>query len=79
MEQERENVRVIDDPPKPQSSGVFLFRWSIVLGFLVAWMVVLIAAIWIKAGVFRVLLPAILVVLLIYLLVCTLTAIRSKS
>ena len=61
MEQERENVRVIDDPPKPQSSGVFLFRWSIVIGFLVAWMVVLIAAIWIKAGVFRVLLPAILV------------------
>jgi len=75
METQRNNVRVID--PVPVGRGPF--RWWIVVGFLTAWAVLVVAAVWIKLSLVRVLLPGILVILLIYLLICTLYLLRNRK
>lgn len=77
MNEGRENVRVIDPVPPRRTRGPF--RWSIALLLLVAWLGMLIATALLKMRTLMVLTPLILVVLLIYLLVCTMVAIRSKA
>ena len=46
-------------------------NWGIILGLGVVWVLVLLGAIFLKARMFMMLLPAIIVMLLIYVAVCT--------
>ncbi len=65
---------VIEYVPKQQG----LFRWWFVLLLLGAWLAVLLGAFFLKMTMFRVMLPALMVVLLAYLVLCTLIALQRK-
>ncbi len=54
------------------------FRWTVVLGLVALWAVVLVLAIYLKSGVLRLLLPVILVIALGYLAFCTLYLLRHR-
>lgn len=70
---DREDV-IVYEPVRRRPS----VNWSLVGLLLAAWAAVLIAAVVLKTRVFMVLMPVILVVLLIYLTICTVVALRSK-
>ncbi|HEX9781381.1 MAG TPA: hypothetical protein VGA56_01460 [Opitutaceae bacterium] len=55
------------------------FRWTMFLALVLTWIVVLGLAIWLKGGAFRVLLPVILVILIVYLGFCVAHLIRKHK
>ncbi|GIL00057.1 MAG: hypothetical protein BroJett029_42650 [Alphaproteobacteria bacterium] len=55
------------------------FSWKIVAVFLVAWVVVFALMYQLKSGMIRLLLPAIALVFLVYLVVCTLYLIKNRK
>lgn len=65
-------VYVPEDRPSP-------FRWSIVIGLIVLWLTVLACAIFLKAGMFRVLLPAVMVILIVYLGICSIYLLKASK
>ncbi|BET66757.1 hypothetical protein ASA1KI_16750 [Opitutales bacterium ASA1] len=54
------------------------FRWDVFLGLVAMWCVTLGLAIWLKAGVFRLIWPALLLAMVVYLLYCTWTILRRR-
>lgn len=75
MTEQREDIEVIEYIPKKQSG---LFKPWIVVGLLLAWIAVLVAALFLKTTMLRSVLPLLMLVLLIYLFVCTIAALRRK-
>ncbi len=74
MAKQRDDIKVIEYVPKHQG----LFRPWIVVMFLVAWVAVLIAVLVLKMMMLRSVLPVLMFVLLVYLFVCTIAALRKK-
>ncbi len=74
MTQKRDDIEVIEYVPKQQG----LFRPWIVVVFLVAWVAVLAAVLFLKMMMLRTVLPVMMVVLLVYLFICTIAALRRK-
>jgi hypothetical protein len=74
MTKRHDDIEVIEYVPKRQG----LFRWWFVAVLIGAWVLVLLGAFFLKMTMFRVMLPALMVVLLVYLMVCTLIAMRRK-
>ena len=74
MNKRREDVKVIEYVPKRQG----LFRVWVVVLLLSAWVAVLIGALVLKLTMLRTVLPLLMFVLLVYLVVCTVTAIRRR-
>ncbi len=74
MTNRRDDIEVIEYVPKQQG----LFRPWIVVLLLSAWVAVLVAALFLKMTMLRTVLPALMFVLLVYLFVCTIAALRRK-
>ncbi len=54
------------------------FSWKVVIAFVVAWLLVLIAMIELKLAVLRLLLPLLAVLLVIYLAACTILILKNR-
>jgi hypothetical protein len=74
MAKRRDDIDVIEYVPKRQG----LFRPWVVVLLIAAWVVVLIAALMLKITMLRTVLPVLMFVLLVYLFVCTIVALRRK-
>jgi len=74
MSDDQKKPRVIEYVPKNRS----LFSWNVAGGLILLWIAVLIGAILLKQRMFQMLWPVVFVILLVYLFVCTLLALRRK-
>ncbi len=74
MTKQRDDIDVIEYVPKEQG----LFRPWIVILLLTAWVGVLLAALFLKMTMLRTVLPVLMFVLLVYLFICTIAALRRK-
>ena len=54
------------------------FSWKVVIAFIVAWLIVLVAMIELKLTVLRLLLPLLAVLLVIYLATCTILILKNR-
>lgn len=54
------------------------FSWKVLVAFVVAWLLVLVAMIQLKLTVLRLLLPVLAVLLVIYLAVCTILILKNR-
>jgi hypothetical protein len=68
----RDPVPVIELEPRNP------FSWKIVIGFLVAWLIALVAMIQLKLTVLRLLLPLLAMLLVIYLATCTILLLKNR-
>ena len=68
------DIDVIEYVPKEKG----LFRAWIVVVLLLAWVGVFVAALFLKITMLRAVLPLLMLVLLVYLFVCTIAALRRK-
>ena len=66
--------KIIEYVPK----GRFAFNWKVVSVLLLLWVAVLLAMVFLKAPMFRIIWPIIALSLVGYLLFCTLAALRRK-
>ena len=69
-----------DDPVielEPRQKGPF--RWPVFLAIVIAWIVLLVLAIELKSSMLRMLWPLLLIILVIYLAVCTFAVLRSRK
>jgi len=54
------------------------FSWKVVIAFVVAWLIALVAMIELKLAVLRLLLPLLAVLLVIYLATCTILILKNR-
>ena len=66
--------KVIEYVPKNRP----VFKWKVILVLLLLWVAVVVAMVFIKAPMFRMIWPIIAVVLVSYLLLCTVAFLRRK-
>jgi hypothetical protein len=66
---------VIELEPKRGSP----FQWPVFLSLIAAWVVILVLAVQLKSNLLRMLWPVLLLILLVYLAVCTFTILRSRK
>lgn len=62
---------------EPKNKGPF--QWPVFLALVVAWVVLLILAIELKSSVLRMIWPLFLLILVVYLAVCTFVLLRSRK
>lgn len=55
------------------------FSWKVIILFVIAWLVVLGLVVEMKSGTLRLLLPAIAVLFVVYLTVCTIILLKRKK
>jgi hypothetical protein len=55
-----------------------LFSWKVVIAFIVAWVIALVAMIQLKLTVLRLVLPLLAVLLVIYLATCTILLLKNR-
>lgn len=80
-ENDHKNDRANDAPPEvieyvPKRRPIYNF--NIIAGLILAWIVVLVAAFFLKSRLIQMVWPVIFLVLLIYLIACTVIAMRRK-
>jgi hypothetical protein len=66
--------KVIEYVPKNRP----VFNWKVILVLLVLWVAAVVAMVFVKAPMFRIIWPIIAVVLVGYLLLCTVALLRRK-
>ena len=66
--------KVIEYVPKNRP----VFKWKVILVLLVLWVAAVVAMVFVKAPMFRIIWPIIAVVLVGYLLLCTVAFLRRK-
>ena len=66
--------QIIEYVPK----GRFVFNWKVVCVLLLLWVAAVVAMVFLKAPMFRIIWPIIALALVGYLLVCTLAALRRR-
>jgi len=66
---------VIELEPKQKSP----FQWPVFLALVIAWIVLLVLAIELKSSMLRMLWPLLLVILVIYLAVCTFSVLHARK
>jgi hypothetical protein len=75
MPKRQDEQEVIEYVPKDQSP----FRWWVVLGLMAAWFLVLAGIFFLKTTLLRIMLPVIMVALLLYLVICTISVLRRNK
>ena len=71
---QKRQPEVIEYVPKNRP----VFNWKVILVLLLLWVAVVVAMIFVKAPMFRIIWPIIAVVLVGYLLICTAASLRRK-
>ena len=71
---QKHQPEVIEYVPKNRP----MFNWKVILVLLLLWVAVLLAMVFVKAPMFRIIWPIIAVVLVGYLLICTVASLRRK-